>query len=414
MCDGSAQRRPGREPRRHMDMDERARHERDAQRRPGREPRRHAAPARTCARRHCFAQRRPGREPRRHLTPSSPAAAAISAQRRPGREPRRHARGGGQQRHGLVRSTKAGARTPATPADGRAAATLCRRSTKAGARTPATPPLYAAHCHPSFAQRRPGREPRRHLLRCIRRPARCRSLNEGRGANPGDTSDKLQRRVVDLARSTKAGARTPATPSVRSTSPPASTSLNEGRGANPGDTAASAESWSGYVTALNEGRGANPGDTLRPRRRRLPPPARSTKAGARTPATPILVHDHPVRIHRSTKAGARTPATPATPSTRCCPARCAQRRPGREPRRHQRPPAILQPEAARSTKAGARTPATPRVDVRRMHAMGARSTKAGARTPATLARRLGDPLDPLSRSTKAGARTPATPIARPI
>ena len=79
--------------------------------------------------------------------------------------------------------------------------------------------------------------------------------------------------------------------------------LNEGRGVNPGDTSASA-SGSCSARPLNEGRGVNPGDT-------------------------------------------RNAETPASTSS------TAQRRPGREPRRH----ALTAPwkvrNVARSTKAGA-------------------------------------------------------------
>ena len=37
------------------------------------------------------------------------------------------------------------------------------------------------------AQRRPGREPRRHVTRRVHDAGRYRALNEGRGVNPGDT-----------------------------------------------------------------------------------------------------------------------------------------------------------------------------------------------------------------------------------
>ena len=196
----------------------------------------------------------------------------------------------------ITRSTKAGARTPATPPAGnvgyRSTAVLASlnegrganpgdtwrmrhdrmrpvRSTKAGARTPATrgatrSPVETLH----VAQRRPGREPRRHVRigKARSSSSRARALNEGRGANPGDTLGRRRHgsRTSHVSlRSTKAGARTPATlvrcvRAVRRSSP----SLNEGRGANPGDTSATAVP------------GAAP---------RVPP--RSTKAGARTPAT---------------------------------------------------------------------------------------------------------------------------------
>ena len=55
------------------------------------------------------AQRRPGREPRRHRHAHANADVAVVAQRRPGREPRRHRRGGGLEAVAGDRSTKAGA-----------------------------------------------------------------------------------------------------------------------------------------------------------------------------------------------------------------------------------------------------------------------------------------------------------------
>ena len=109
-------------------------------------------------------------------------------------------------------------------------------------------------------------------------------------------------------RSTKAGARTPAIRSWRPASAAFSTSLNEGRGANPGDTRRPPASGR-RGAPLNEGGGANPGDTNR--------------------GWQALVV-----VHRSTKAGARTPATPATVARPAAPVTSAQRRPGREPRRH--------------------------------------------------------------------------------
>ena len=57
-----------------------------------------------------------------------------------------------------------------------------------------------------FAQRRPGPEPRRHPWHCHPSGPRRRSLNEGRGLNPGDTSDAVHEVVRCCDRSTKAGA----------------------------------------------------------------------------------------------------------------------------------------------------------------------------------------------------------------
>ena len=163
-----------------------------------------------------------------------------SAQRRPGPQPRRHP--GNDLRYGtlLLRSTKAGASTPATP--------ICR--------SPASATRLA--------------------------------LNEGRGLNPGDTAPSGHRCSQ-------------------------TTSLNEGRGLNPGDTRRSPACRS-RTAPLNEGRGLNPGDTVSAmqavscpvtsaQRRPGPQPRRhlswdlvfgehrprSTKAGASTPATLLIV-----------------------------------------------------------------------------------------------------------------------------
>ena len=481
-----------------------------------------------------FAQRRPGREPRRHRGSRAGSRPSGTAQRRPGREPRRHVLLAMDLARAQARSTKAGARTPATPGTAGRALQGARRSTKAGARTPATrrwsagsarpggalnegrganpgdtgdltagpsqrlraqrrpgreprrhTPSAAATCCSSPAQRRPGREPRRHLparmqdralgrrrstkagartpaTRC-RPPERLRRaepLNEGRGANPGDTRLFRVARLRHRRRSTKAGARTPATQVHHRLLPPAhcaaqrrpgreprrhgpdgSKSITCSRlaqrrpGREPRRHPAARPSWCRGPGPLNEGRGANPGDTRR---------------AARSPRS---------RSTRSTKAGARTPATPADALMKdgwLCP---AQRRPGREPRRHRLIHRDAQQLGDRSTKAGARTPATrdrPRAGDRDR---GDRSTKAGARTPATppgasdtpstprYAQRRpgreprrhlssptmanprrrtlnegrganpGDTWTPTAsrgrtiRSTKAGARTPATPAA---
>ena len=42
--------------------------------------------------------------------------------------------------------------------------------------------------HPGVAQRRPGREPRRHLSVSVKPTSPVWTLNEGRGVNPGDTA----------------------------------------------------------------------------------------------------------------------------------------------------------------------------------------------------------------------------------
>ena len=277
-----AQRRPGREPRRHrgrgrygggfsgrstkagartpatLTVDQIPAHDHTAQRRPGREPRRHVR-ARISVGAAAAAQRRPGREPRRHPVFLEEAVHVAHAQRRPGREPRRH----------FVRIG---------------------------------PSVVI-----SIAQRRPGREPRRHLRRFLYRTY-FTALNEGRGANPGDTRPPPPRRPAPTTLNEGRGANPGDTPPIRTmvmqpsgaqrrpgreprrhplaltAHSPCPVALNEGRGANPGDTLVHAMV-AGGRQPLNEGRGANPGDTSRrlTRARRL---VRSTKAGARTPATP--------------------------------------------------------------------------------------------------------------------------------
>ena len=235
-CD-SAQRRPGREPRRHLqpeapEVGERPRSTKAGARTPATpsSSRRRSPPS-------CSAQRRPGREPRRHARRPTSVGVTATAQRRPGREPRRHRPRGEAPPEGDHRSTKAGARTPATlhPArqlphvaaalnegrganPGDTAAAWAFAATCVGAqRRPGREPRR--HCRVSgtapddlTAQRRPGREPRRHTTASSSSGACAASLNEGRGANPGDTGPERRCGGVVVPRSTKAGARTPATP----------------------------------------------------------------------------------------------------------------------------------------------------------------------------------------------------------
>ena len=352
------------------------------------------------------AQRRPGREPRRHrIAATNASTMAPNAQRRPGREPRRH--------HG-TRDNNGPCRRPlnegrgANPGDthrwaihpyGRAHAQ--RRPGREPRRHLLT---VAPGTHSRTAQRRPGREPRRHPFASISTRAPW-SLNEGRGANPGDTRRHHAQRS-GRARSTKAGARTPATRQGRPRRPVRRLPLNEGRGANPGDTRRGGRT-RGWRRSLNEGRGANPGDT---RVARTPPPSivpRSTKAGARTPATRPDHHSAPGRRAALNEGRGANPGDTPRGQTGGPDDPLAQRRPGREPRRHPPSANVRRCTRTRSTKAGARTPATPKGEPRELRQF-ARSTKAGARTPATLTVRSQTREDD-RRSTKAGARTPATP-----
>ena len=234
------------------------------------------------------------------------------------------------------------------------------RSTKAGAGTPATPPSPGSADPPS------------------------RALNEGRSRNSGDTPHVLCHGPLDAHRSTKAGAGTPATP-------PADTAALDGliiaqRRPEPElrRHAPRGRRGSARRSPLNEGRSRNSGDTHREADGDQRGDLRSTKAGAGTPATPgPPPSDDGCMGRRSTKAGAGTPATRTSRGrsrdrssplnegrsrnsgdTIVCPASSytsggAQRRPEPELRRHRHATLVQEEALLRSTKAGAGTPATP-------------------------------------------------------
>ncbi len=232
------------------------------------------------------------------------------------------------------------------------------------------------------AQRRPGHAPRRHV------------------------------HLVELGvrlevRSTKAGARTPATPPGHQPASPPSPALNEGRGTHPGDTDRAMSAFARRAS-LNEGRGTHPGDTIVRSQGHQGGTHRSTKAGARTPATHAPGGQGRVyRASRSTKAGARTPATRWCRRNRCGPGGTLNEGRGTHPG-DTGPPAVVGWGAGRrSTKAGARTPATPAA-----HAAGGHELRSAQRRPGHAPRRHWTSVLPSfgisPRSTKAGARTPAT------
>ena len=211
------------------------------------------------------------------------------------------------------------------------------RSTKAGASTPATRASHAAAPSKAdfTAQRRPGHQPRRHGAPRPRHRSRYTPLNEGRGINPGDTftaknivrrsraaqrrpghqprrhmAKRKKKRYVLIDRSTKAGASTPATPPALKA-----------------------------VELLQSNAQRRPGHQPRRHEQNRPvrrgPRLRSTKAGASTPATPtVRARRNTCTARRSTKAGASTPATPVPIQLRPSAHAVAQRRPGHQPRRH--------------------------------------------------------------------------------
>ena len=378
------------------------------------------------------AQRRPGVEPRRHAPPSPAASAPFNAQRRPGVEPRRHigedgvvdyhaarsTKAGGRtpatlivQTHlagGRDRSTKAGGRTPATPPPGFDLTGHYVRSTKAGGRTPATPRWPTARIRASSPRstKAGGRTPATRRG-APTKPRELGSLNEGRGSNPGDTSSasaasplsltatqrrpgveprRHPRHVAQVGgivgRSTKAGGRTPATRNPRLRPSRRPTPLNEGRGSNPGDTTKS-------PTVAPEGMIAQRRPGVEPRRHQLWTPTTSSgpRHAQRRPG--VEPRRHPLHVRRrvrpycrSTKAGGRTPATPGHADKCAATHHALNEGRGSNPgdtSPSRRPSAT---SSTRSTKAGGRTPATPDGSAQSDHALH-RSTKAGGRTPAT-------------------------------
>ena len=155
----------------------------NAQRRPGPRPRRHSpCPPEIRSLSRLRAQRRPGPRPRRHSyeLPSRPRWRSPSLNEGRGR-PRRHHEVPGSVRRPMcvcpIRSTKAGAETPATPLTGcplRASGQLFPRPLNEGrGRDPGdTSPSIRERqlpCTAQGAQRRPGPRPRRHLAVMRRR-----------------------------------------------------------------------------------------------------------------------------------------------------------------------------------------------------------------------------------------------------
>ena len=158
-----------------------------AQRRPGRQPRRHHGPTSPDRRNYVpAAQRRPGRQPRRHDPPSPRSRGGTSLDVSPG-DTSTSDRSDQRVRPGMplnegrdvspgdtcpvdhvvlatwcARSTKAGTSAPATPGDVVFGQRPGGRSTKAGTSAPATRRTSATNRQPPRAQRRPGRQPRRH------------------------------------------------------------------------------------------------------------------------------------------------------------------------------------------------------------------------------------------------------------
>ena len=156
------------------------------------------------------------------------------------------------------------------------------------------------------AQRRPGREPRRHTPRARPGP---RSRRTAQRRTPATLA-----RCIASSRPPRVAQRRPGR-EPRRHGFPASTcrrrprALNEGRGVNPGDTRRRWSRSPPHPAALNEGRGVNPGDT-------------------------VESHVTPPSVERAQRRPGREPRRHSRATATSGAWMIAQRRPGREPRRH--------------------------------------------------------------------------------
>ena len=148
------------------------------------------------------AQQRPGREPRRHSPRRAEAPSITRAQQRPGREPRRHQRWRGHRGRGRLALNKG---RGVNPGDTRAR--RAGRSGRAGSLNKGrgvnpgdTARIVCSSVRASYAQQRPGREPRRHVRWPVGTRVRGGPLNKGRGVNPGDTANSATRAVLGCKR----------------------------------------------------------------------------------------------------------------------------------------------------------------------------------------------------------------------
>ena len=380
----TAQRRPGPRPRQHTSECTLFRVWLVAQRRPGPRPRQHASAASLSAAPKA-AQRRPGPRPRQHASPSASTWAGAGAQRRPGPRPRQHVRLMLLLVDDLLRSTKAGASTPATPAHRPLRRYVPRPLNEGRGLDPGnTTGVSGTNPASRGAQRRPGPRPRQHA-RCSWCPTKTApALNEGRGLDPGNTP-----RAVPTATT--------------------STPLNEGRGLDPGNTV-------GAVGPVAVGCHAQRRPGPRPRQHVPPRPGdqchrrRSTKAGASTPAT---------RADTSTAGDSRSSLNegrgldPGNTWAFMCSshlARDAQRRPGPRPRQHRR----WQFAAGGQLDAQRRPGPRPRQHFKPVlfpMSFGPAQRRPGPRPRQHLVQAIPTSIGS-PRSTKAGASTPATPLMR--
>ena len=322
----------------------------------------------------------------------------------------------GISQHRDLRSTKAGASTPATHPRGRESVGRRNRSTKAGASTPATRSVRCIRgvLHGS-AQRRPERQPRLHTHPPLGSQLETYTLNEGRSVNPGYTRHSRAGSGDGVGRSTKAGASTPATRTTAGGSCLVHRPLNEGRSVNPGYTCCSLARQKKDNTAQRR-------PERQPRLHSFMRHKASSQFAQRRPERQPRLHVSllnflaTVQI-RSTKAGASTPATHTTVEPRQSSGSLNEGR-SVNPGYTRINDDGLRSRRRRSTKAGASTPATP-CETNEMTGAD-RSTKAGASTatlstarcpPAAASLNEGRSVNPGYTSaaglrTKAGASTP--------
>ena len=205
-------------------------------------------------------------------------------------------------------------------------------------------------------KRRPGPQPRRHLPPRVRWAHCIRSTKAG-ASTPATLEAVTLEHDAEVGRSTKAGASTPATRRTPRRCARRTSALNEGRGLNPAthidlaheNTASPAQRRPGPQPRRHVAVGVQPGRHLL---------ARSTKAGASTPATRGWTSARGTAAAPLNEAGASTPATPIEHGVDPHVNALAQRRPGPQPRRTLDEHLQLEDEHHRSTKAGASTPAT--------------------------------------------------------
>ena len=281
-----------------------------------------------------------------------------AAQRRPGHSPRRQGEFRPVRPGVFLRSTKAGAFTPAT---GRVAcrAPSCNRSLNEG-----------RGIHPGDRRARRGRL------------ATVDPLNEGRGIHPGDRRPPAVQDLRGTGRSTKAGAFTPATGPLDRRHSRGSGTLNEGRGIHPGD------------------RPHHP-EQIDPR------DARSTKAGAFTPATAATRPGNPRKVNGAQRRPGHSPRRQKANSLAFASVTVAQRRPGHSPRRQSIQLRNVRDRAS-SLNEGRGIHPGDRPTVLMVRCSGRPAQRRPGHSPRRQRGLRDGGLVKTPRSTKAGAFTPAT------